>query len=393
MQSSNQLKESHPETIPIRVGEGAPPSPRDFASPKAARLLSLLALAALAVGTAALGRGAYRAFTDAWIAPTELSPESREVVAVRWQVAKDKEQHVRLESELASAAAEIAATDLGLKRLRTLEDGYSKAVRWSTNDRDDQLGALLGQKMLLERQRELTLEANQRERATLERAKRNLEAGSITAAELDAAEASLASTQLARSEKEHEYLRVTAELDAATRAAAALAGAARSPSAGRRGKSHASPDVVRFDEVRINIEIQIARLEADRRAAEARERAALAGIKSMDDLSAELESTPLYLATRREIDLAFVPYAHLKKAAAGDTVYTCTWFLFGCREVGRIRRVFPGEVVSDDPWGSVARGHYVELDMLDRTSMGERTLRVRRGSPHREVLAVNRPGP
>ena len=77
MQSSNQLKESHPETIPIRVGEGAPPSPRDFASPKAARLLSLLALAALAVGTAALGRGAYRAFTDAWIAPTELSPESR----------------------------------------------------------------------------------------------------------------------------------------------------------------------------------------------------------------------------------------------------------------------------------------------------------------------------
>jgi len=365
VQSSNQLKESHPETIPIRVGEGAPPSPRDFASPKAARLLSLLALAALAVGTAALGRGAYRAFTDAWIAPTELSPESREVVAVRWQVAKDKEQHVRLESELASAAAEIAATDLGLKRLRTLEDGYSKAVRWSTNDRDDQLGALLGQKMLLERQRELTLEANQRERATLERAKRNLEAGSI----------------------------VTAELDAATRAAAALAGAARSPSAGRRGKSHASPDVVRFDEVRINIEIQIARLEADRRAAEARERAALAGIKSMDDLSAELESTPLYLATRREIDLAFVPYAHLKKAAAGDTVYTCTWFLFGCREVGRIRRVFPGEVVSDDPWGSVARGHYVELDMLDRTSMGERTLRVRRGSPHREVLAVNRPGP
>jgi len=79
--------------------------------------------------------------------------------------------------------------------------------------------------------------------------------------------------------------------------------------------------------------------------------------------------------------------------AVGDTVYTCTWFLFGCREVGRIRRVFPGEVVSDDPWGSVARGHYVELDMRDRTSMGEKTLRVRRGSSHKEALAVNRPGP
>ena len=64
------------------------------------------------------------------------------MVAVRVQAAKDKEQHARLESELTSAAAEIAAIDLGVKRLRTLEDGYSKAIRWTTSDRDGQLGAL-----------------------------------------------------------------------------------------------------------------------------------------------------------------------------------------------------------------------------------------------------------
>jgi len=392
VQSSNQLKESLPETIPILTSEGAPPSPRAFASPKAARLLSLFALAALAAGMVSVVRGAYFALTDAWIAPTQLSPESREVVAVRVQAAKDREQHARLESELTGAAAELAAIDLGLKRLRTLDDGYSKAIRWSTSDRDDQLGALEGQKTLLERQRELTVEANERERSALERAKRNLEAGTITATDLDAAQGSLARTQLARSEKELEYIRVNAELEAVTRASAAFAGASHPPSASRRRESHASPDVVRLDELRINIEIQIARLEADRRAAEARERAALAGMNSMDDLDAELESTPPFLATQHEMDLAFVPYAHLKKVATGDAVYTCNWFLFGCHEVGRIGRLFPGEVINDDPWGSVARGHYVELEMVDRTPMGERTLRVRRGPSPKDVLAVGRPG-
>ena len=78
------------------------------------------------------------------------------------------------------------------------------------------------------------------------------------------------------------------------------------------------------------------------------------------------------------IDLAFVPYAHLEGVRAGDTVYKCRWFLVGCRETGRIKSIFPGEVVTDDPWGSVARGQYVELEMSDRSVVTERTLRVRR---------------
>ena len=80
--------------------------------------------------------------------------------------------------------------------------------------------------------------------------------------------------------------------------------------------------MVRLDEVRIGVELQIARLEADRRAAESRERAARAGITAMDELQgAQLESTPLVLATRREINLAFVPYAHLDVVHLGDAVY------------------------------------------------------------------------
>jgi hypothetical protein len=59
----------------------------------------------------------------------------------------------------------------------------------------------------------------------------------------------------------------------------------------------------------------------------------------------------------------------------------CRFLLFGCRTVGRVKRLFAGEVVTDDPWGSVARGRYAELELSDRSAASERTLRVRRPEP------------
>ena len=375
MKSSNEVRDHREETRPIAIVV----QPRALATPKVTRLFSLIALAALASGVFAAGRGAYFALTDAWVAPMQLSPDSREVVALRVQASKDKEQQARFESELTSAAAEIVAIDLSLTRLRSLEGSYSKAVRWNTSDHDGQLAALYEQKELLERQRALTLEPIERYKRAVDRAKRDLEVGVITASELEAAQDNLARTELTRDEKQLEYLRATAALEETSREADALIGAAaRLPLGGRSAAHPASPDVLRLDELRINTELQIARLGAERRAAEAREQAARAGIKGMDELQTQLESTPSFLAASREIDLAFVPYAHLEGIRTGDAVYRCRWFLFGCRELGRIKRFFPGEVVTDDPWGSVARGHYVELEMFDRTAMAERTLRVRR---------------
>jgi hypothetical protein len=378
VKSSNEVREPREDPRPIAMVTEAM-QPRAVASLRATRLFSLVSLALLASGVFVAGRGAYFAFTDAWVAPMQLSPDSREVVALRVQASKDKEQQARLESELTSAAAEIVAIDLSLTRLGSLEASYSKAMRWNTSDRDGQLATLGEQKELLERQRSLTLEPIERYKSAVARAKRDLDAGVITATEFEVAQDNLARTQLTRDEKQLEYLRVNAAIDETSREADALAGAAaHPPSAGRRAAHLASPDVLRIDELRINTELQIARLGAEKRAADARVQAALAGIKGMDELQNELESTPSFLAAKREIDLAFVPYAHLDGIRTGDAVYSCRWFLFGCRERGKIKRFFPGEVVTDDPWGSVARGHYVELEMFDRTAMAERTLRVRR---------------
>jgi hypothetical protein len=382
LQSSNETIELRQDAIsmdaiPMIVSAASPAMPRSVAPPRMTRLLSLLALAALVFGVGVLGRGAYFAITDAWVAPLHLSPESREVVALRMQAAKEREERARFESDLTSAAAEIVAIDLSLARLRTLAGGYANAIRWSTSNRDGQLTALAEQKTLLESQRAMAAASIERDQAALDRAKKNVEAGALTATDLETAEENLGRTRLTLSEKQLESVRVKAAIEETEREAAALAGAA-GRRAGARRASFASPDVVRLDEVRVNVELQIARLGAERRAAEARERAATASVQSMDELHGDLEATPLFLAAGHEIDLAFVPYAHLSGVHAGDAVYHCQWFLLGCRETGRIKRLFPGEVVTDDPWGSVARGQYVELDMFDRSAVNERTLRVRR---------------
>jgi hypothetical protein len=382
LQTSNEPIELRDDTIAMMVAAAAAPAaaaPRTVAPPKTTRLIALLALAALVSAVLVAGRGAYFAITDAWVAPMHLSPESRDVVALRMQAAKENEERARFESELQSASAEIVAVDVSLARLRTLGSGYANAIRWSTSNRDGQLSALAEQKTLLESQRAMAAASIERDKAALERAQRSVDVGALTAVDLEATQENLERTRLTLSEKQLESVRVNAAIEETEREASALAGA-RGRAAGMRRASLASPDVMRLDEVRINVELQIARLGAERRAAEAREGAATAGIKSIDQLHADLESTPLFLAARQEIDLAFIPYAHLPGVRAGDVVYRCRWFLVGCREAGRIKRLFPGEVVTDDPWGSVARGQYVELQMFDRSAIAERTLRVRRGA-------------
>src|SRR5262245_31777830 len=102
------------------VAPAAPQQPPTVASPRTTRVLSLIALGALAVGLFVLARGSYFALTDSWVAPMQLSPDSREVVTLRMQAAKEKEERARFESEITSTAAEIAAIELGIARLRTL---------------------------------------------------------------------------------------------------------------------------------------------------------------------------------------------------------------------------------------------------------------------------------
>ena len=356
----------------------APTSAAGPARALLARVFSLLALAGLAAGLHGFGRAGYLALTDAWIAPLQLSPNSREVVTLRMQMTKEQETRARLENELVSTDAEISAIASSIERLRRLESSYSEAMRWSSKSHDGQLGALAQEKAILERQQAMLGAETARNQEVLARAERNVDAGLITATDLEQARANLARSEVMLSEKALEHARVRSALAETSRAAVALFGAAGKPGAFGRAIGNASPEVIRFDELQINIELSVARLESERRAAQTRRAAAESGLRSADELKSELEATPPFQATQRELDLAFVPYSQLNGVHIGDRVITCRWFLVDCRDAGSVKQVYPGEVATEDPWGSPARGRYVELSLSDRSVIGQRTLRVRR---------------
>jgi hypothetical protein len=58
----------------------------------------------------------------------------------------------------------------------------------------------------------------------------------------------------------------------------------------------------------------------------------------------------------------------------------CTLSVFACRVVGTVSELVSGEVITQDPWGELARGQYIILEMRDRSALFERVLRVRHAS-------------
>jgi hypothetical protein len=165
---------------------------------------------------------------------------------------------------------------------------------------------------------------------------------------------------------------------ASSRGQALLSASATQRDAGW-GDAPISPDVIKFYDDDVRIELEIVKLEAERRSALARQAAGREAAEDMDRLLKELQSRPLYRATQSDTDLAFAPYEHLHRIALGDDVYVCTWSVFNCRAAGTVSEIVPGEVITQDPWGELARGQYIVLSMRDRTALHQRLLRVRRG--------------
>src|SRR4051794_40756980 len=75
-------------------GQARAPRPESHAL---TRLLALAALWTLSAGVFYLVVGCYFALTDAWIAPLQLSPNSREVVMLRVQEVKERNERAQLE--------------------------------------------------------------------------------------------------------------------------------------------------------------------------------------------------------------------------------------------------------------------------------------------------------
>jgi hypothetical protein len=353
----------------------AEPNRRNRKTSLTGRALALVALSGVLIGGAFLASTAYRTLTDAWIAPLRLSPDNEKVVALRVQQTKERAERARLESELAGIEAELKTVDLGLERLGALATGHGRALAWTAHTTDDEMRALRDQAVNLEGQKRLLAGLLAEQARLLDRYQADLTAGLVTATEVQRESAAVHLSEVAVQSNELQLSKIHSTLMGMERLGQALASGAHNRASRR---TPIPPEVAKFADDQVRIEIEISRLEAEKRSAQARQRAARGNLEALDALLRDLETRPLYRAMQEDTDLAFVPYEHLQRFSLSDRVYACTWSIFRCSTVGTIAEIVPGEVVALDPWGALQRGQYVVLALRDHSALYARVLRVRR---------------
>jgi hypothetical protein len=107
--------------------------------------------------------------------------------------------------------------------------------------------------------------------------------------------------------------------------------------------------------------------------------------KRMDSLKARLDDqekiiarqlqSPYLKAAEHRVVLAFVPYKNLRaNVKVGTKLYSCSWGLIACSNVGKVTAILEGEVTDKHPHDeSVQRGQFVEID-VPATAAGDTVL-------------------
>lgn len=312
-----------------------------------------------------------RVFTDSWIAPIALGPDNDAVLSMNLELTRQRADIARVRAEMARIDAEIEAVDGGLERLRALRDNGSAMLAYGAEASDAEDAALVRTLADLREERGILDRLITRQTAETERAREHLSSGLIERRELEAQEQQLDSLRLQRVAN----LRATEEAEHRHRVARSSATEYRAGVGGEPGAR--MPEVVGQHEADAHLEVEILRLEAERRGLVAMREVAQHSVESLEAVMAQIEARPIYLATREPMNVAFVPYEQLEGVSAGRSVVQCDAAIFFCREVGTVRSVLPGEVVTQDPWGELARGRYAVLDLDTDDAVQERILRVR----------------
>lgn len=334
-----------------------------------ARFFAVVALGAFASAAACLGSEGYRAATDSFVAPMILSPESEVVLQIKMKMNELEIERGRIVDEVAGIDADLAASEKALVRLRALGTTLESSLEWTRAASAHQawvsgqeLTALSAQKTVLlamaEKQSRIAKEANANLASSL------ISKTDQTREQLASDQAQLALLDNARSRVQHQ-----AALNQAYAAQRSLS----------KNGGMLMPEAIAREEQTVRIEIETARLESEQRAKRAEKKVVLAKLAKMDELEAQLKGRPLFRATDKAIEVAFVPYTQIDGVVANAVVYDCIWSVFRCKPVGSISELVPGEVILPDPWGNPARGQYVVLRLDQHAAARSKVLRVRSG--------------
>jgi hypothetical protein len=128
-ESSLPPRNPRTDLSPTRTPESTPADSRKVAlddRPFTALLAVIAALCLLFEG----GRAVYRAFSDAWISPIVVSPDSDLVLSHRLSLSHLTDERDLLHIQLESDTARLAADNLAAERLRVLELSLGRMPDW-----------------------------------------------------------------------------------------------------------------------------------------------------------------------------------------------------------------------------------------------------------------------
>ncbi len=346
--------------------------PREEALPGlGSRAFALGALVATGGSLVWLAIAILRIFTDSWIAPIALSPDSDAVLSMNLELTRQDAEIGRVQGEMARIDAEIDAIDGGLERLHSIQSASATIFSFNAEASSLEEGALARAIRDLHDERAILDRLIARQRTQTERARDHLASGLIERTQLEAEEQSLDSLELQRVAN----LRATEQAELEHQRARTQA---HEFEAGVHGEPDARlPAIIAQHESATRLEIEVLRLEAERRGLVALREVAARSASSLQAVMDQIQTRPVYLATTQRMDVAFVTYQQIDGVSPGRAIYQCTAGIFFCHEVGHVRSVLPGEIVTQDPWGELARGRYAVLDLDDAEAVQERILRVR----------------
>lgn len=345
--------------------------PRERRAPWTARIFSLAALGGC---VAALGFGAsaaYHAVNDAYVAPLILSPDNDLVIQSKLNLMRLVAERENLTAKLEEHEASLEATTAAIDRLRSLQASSSHALDWSRVAATQQGDVDARNLKMLTSERGLIQDSIVRQSGYIDQLRSGLGAGLVHRADLERETIALNQLELAALVNEQESNAASA------RRKSALA-MQRAVTASAPGGGAAPPEVLAHRDQEVRLELDILKLEAERRSRLAQERADHAALAHVDELLSQMKARPVFRAIDGSQNVAFVPYTQMDSVRRGADVYACSvWGVFDCSRVGSVAEVVPGEVAAQDPWGTLARGQYAVLDLSEASAGRARSLRVR----------------
>ena len=347
------------------------------------RIAAILVLALTSGGLGWLGVNVYHIFDDAWVAPLHLSPDSDRVVGLRLQLNRQESEMARVQAEVERIDSDIEAIDAGIERLSTMYGDSQESMVWEATLRTEEAESIERMIDNLTRQRSLLARLYERQESLTEETRDDLQAGLVSRDTLRREEQALDALALSRAENERQLeearlhereARVASQAyrtELADGEATEQAGVVTEVPDGRM------PEVAAGEEREVRIELELIELQSERRGLMTLRAAAVQRLEEERELLDEIQTRPLYRAIHRSTDVAFVPYEELDGVEAGGRVMACVWNLFACHDVGTVVEVLPGETITEDPWGDLARGQFAILDLDDSDAIREKVLRVR----------------